>query len=597
MGYDNDCFRTHMMRVNGNRYLRDFRSQVRSRFAEDSVNMPMSEWIIKNTRFKKKPFSYEGYEFQRQIVDDMHLNMSVIKCSQIGLTEVQARKFLGLLARTTALSGIFSLPDDIMAKRISTTRFKPLVDNEPVFNLGGVEKPVRRMDLIQINQSFGYLVGSKESSATSINADFIFNDEVDLTDQEMLALYNSRLQGSDMRVRQGFSTPTFEGFGIDASFQASDQHEYLVRCTRCRHHNIPLFTPDFMAIRGLSGDLNDLSELDEDAAARLDLGASYIRCEKCGGRLEMRDPSLREWVPRFPGRIGRGYRVSPFCLARLTPEYIVGQLLDYKKRDALRRFYNTVLGQAHNDSNARLSDADIKAVMVGGSVPEVTADRPVLVGIDVGITCHLVLMDIGGDRPVVFNWRQVLAENLEDEVKRITDTFNVVGGCIDRHPYTPLANSIRDQTNGLIMPVEYAGVPTAPAISFQKDELDNISHIRANRTTMIDTAAGAVRKRKVEFSGYTTYEALVLQHLKDMVRIEKTDEGAVWIKLTGNDHFYHALAQVFFAARVADALLYRSDADPRSVMDFSTVLIPMQNGSALGVQSRRRETISLGSLL
>jgi hypothetical protein len=553
----------------------------------------MSEWVEKNTRLRKRPFSFAGYEFQRQIVDDMHPAMSVIKCSQIGLTEVQLRKFAGFLARNTAVSGIFTLPDDNMFKRVSQTRFGPMVASEPVFNLASTEKPIRSMALYQINQSFGYFTGNKEGDATSINADLLFHDEVDLSDQEMLALFQSRLQGSDYRITQGFSTPTFEGFGIDAGYKASDQHEYMVRCTRCNHHNIPAFTPEFIAIPGLPGDLNDLSEIDHEIAARLDLGASHVRCEKCGARLNMADPALRAWVPRYPGRRGRGYRVTPFATPRLTVEYIVDQLLKYKQRDALRRWYNTVLGEPFNDSNARLSPADIAAVMESERKIE-DALWPVVIGIDVGITCHITMAHLGQSHPVVFEWRQVLADNLLDEVKTILKTYNVIGGCMDRNPYTPLANDIRDLSNGLIVPVEYAGAPGAAAVTIVKDELDNLSHIRANRTTMIDTVAGAIRKRKTVFVGYGQHKNIIEQHLRDMVRIEKDEEHAVWQKLTGNDHFFHALAYTFFAMRVHDALIYRSDADVRQNYETFSLTIPVQNDEDLGVKSRRSTAISLG---
>ncbi|TGR74085.1 hypothetical protein EN836_33470, partial [Mesorhizobium sp. M1C.F.Ca.ET.193.01.1.1] len=79
----------------------------------------MSDFICANTTLRKKPFSLKGYEFQRAIIDDLHLNLSVIKCSQVGLTEVQIRKFLSFLKRTNGVNGIFSLPNDEMYKRVS----------------------------------------------------------------------------------------------------------------------------------------------------------------------------------------------------------------------------------------------------------------------------------------------------------------------------------------------------------------------------------------------------------------------------------------------------------------------------------------------
>jgi hypothetical protein len=586
-----------------NDYLSDFRAQLRQRFAEDSINMSMSEWIEANTHLRKKQFSFKGYEFQRQIVDDMHPNLFTIKCSQIGLTEVQLRKFAGFLTRNTALNAIFSLPTDVMFKRVSQTRFGPLIQGEPVFNMAANEKPVRSVGLYQINQSFGFFTGGKESDATSINADALFQDEIDLADQEMLALYQSRLQGSTHKITQSFSTPTFEGFGVHAGFQVSDQHEYMVKCEGCNHYNIPYFNPKFIHIPGLSGDLNDLTEIDSELADKLDLGASYLRCENCSRRLNTADPSLRSWVPRYPGRRVRGYRVSPFCVHHIAnPEYIVDQLIKYKQKDALRRFHNTVLGEAYNDSSARLSEVDILAVMKGEGSPEINSYEPVMVGIDAGLTCHITLAAVGQATPVVFSFRQVSADNLVDEIKTILETYNVVGGCMDRNPYTPLANEIRDMSQGRIMPVQYSGAPGAAAVNMITDELDQLSHIMGNRTTMIDTVASAVRKRKIALYGYGRHQRVVLDHLQDMVRIEtevnektKEENPARWQKLTGNDHFFHSLAYLLYALRVNVAIDYQQE-DPRTTVSHSNIIIPMGNGSRLGVQRGMRTPTSLGRI-
>lgn len=556
--------------------------------------MSMSEWIEKNTKLRKRPFSFQdGFEFQRAIVDDMHEKMYVTKCSQIGLTEVQLRKFAAFLTRTTAINGIFTLPDDNMMKRVSQTRFSPIITEGNVFNLGA-DKPIRSIQLYQINQSFGYFTGNKESDATSINADFLFHDELDLSNMEMIGLFQSRLQGSKIRITQSFSTPTFEGFGIDAGFKASDQHEYLVRCESCNHHDIPQFTPEYIALPGLSGDINDLTEIDADAAARIDMAKAHVRCSKCGSKLNLHDPALRSWVPRHPGRLARGYRVSPFCVPHLDIKYIIGQLLEYKQKDALRRFHNTVLGEPYNDANARITEESIRAIMRSPSKLAISSE-PVFIGIDAGITCHIVLIHVGGSKPVAFEWRQVLADNLKDEVETILNDYNVIGGVMDRNPYTPLANEIRDLSRGRILPTEYATSPGAAGLTLVKDELDNLSHIKANRTQMLDNVATTIKRRGIDFVGYNNQDHLLIQHLRDMVRIEKEDQTVVWQKLNGNDHYFHALGYALFALRSNEALLYRSDADVREFVDTQILSMVQQNDADLGMKSYRKSTISLGT--
>lgn len=575
-----------------NQLLTDFHRQLTDKFVADRSTMTMSEWIVKNTKLHKRPFSFRGYEFQRKIVDDMHPNLSAKKCSQIGMTEVQLRKFATFLTRHQGTNGIFTLPDDTMFKRISQTRWQPMIDNSDSFQKGQ-EKPVRSMGITQIGSSFGYLTGSKESDATSINADILIHDEVDLSDQEMLALFQSRLQGSSFRITQQFSTPTYEGFGADGQFRISDQHEYLCRCTRCRHHNIPRWDARFIDLPGLPDHIEKLIDLTDEEIDGIDLVNSAVVCEQCREPLDLDNAELREWVPRFPGRRSRGYNISPFCIQRLDPAYILDQMAKYKRRNAVRRFYNTVLGEAYNDGQTRLSEEDITAVMKTEGKIDV-GDAPVVMGIDMGLTCHIVLMNVGPEIPVAFRWMQVQAEVLPDEVARLFTEYRIVGGCVDRNPYTPTANALREQTKAKIIPIEYAGQPNAPVNQLIKDEFDKLTHIRSNRTAMIDLVAGDIRNRRLHIAGHGPVKQMIIDHLRDMHRVEKEDSAAIWQKLSGNDHFFHALVLAKHAIRVHDAIRYRFDEEVGSMFDMLAVTVSMSHGDDLSVRGHRSRPNALG---
>ena len=58
---------------------------VKVRYGEAGSMQSMGDWICANTKIKGKPFSFEGYPFQKAIADDMHPDLSVIKCSQMGM--------------------------------------------------------------------------------------------------------------------------------------------------------------------------------------------------------------------------------------------------------------------------------------------------------------------------------------------------------------------------------------------------------------------------------------------------------------------------------------------------------------------------------
>lgn len=537
-----------------NPHLTDFTAALDERFPDDSTSMSMSEWITINTKLRQRPFSFKGFEFQRQIVDDMHPDLTCIKLSQIGLTEVQMRKFFGFLKRNVGTSGIFSMPTQPMRDRLSQSRIKTLVENEPIFNGPMVAKPVRQKALYQVDESFGYITGTTEGEATSISADILMEDEVDLADQSMRSLFQSRLQGSLWKITQRFSTPTYLGYGIDAAYQASDKHEWFIRCV-CGHHQVPIFHPRFLCLPGLKSDIEDLSKLGQDEIDAIDMDGTYVRCEKCSRPLDL-DGGQREWIAEFPARRARGYRVRPFSISNIKIPYIFQQLLQYQRKDNLRSWFNTVIGEAFNDSNARISEEDLTAIMNPRQVePGELQQNDLFLGCDVGQTCHVVI----GKPNALLEFHQVPQGQIVEFIKGRVETLNIVQGGIDMYPYTPTAEAIREATNGVIMPMAYSTSKVAPAMKEAMDEFEKITHYVINRTQALDLVAKQCRNRSWQLAGYGPFQSLVKTHFRDMIRIEAPDEPPVWNKINGDDHFLHAAALQQSAVRLRAGIEFSTD--------------------------------------
>ena len=554
-----------------NDHLKELLARLQNRYSVDSLEMTMGDWLCSNTTLRGRPFSFKRYPFQRAIADDLHPNMDVIKPSQVGLSEIQVRKALAFLARNRGTTLIFTMPNEKMFERMSTTRILPIVKEEKVFNLEtrSGEKPTRSRGLIQVGSSFMYVTGATEGDATSISADVVFNDEVDLTDQQMLALFNSRLQNSDWKINQRFSTPTFNNFGVDQGYQVSDSREYLCKCDACGHWNLPLFSRAFVDIPGLPDDLEHLHEIDESLidTGRLDLVNAQVVCERCRAPLDLGREENREWVAQFPSRtLARGYRVRPFSTDRLGPDYILAQLLKYKARDYIRGWYNTVLGEAFTGGNARLSDADINLCFTARSMrPIVEKDTPTWIGIDMGQTCHMVVGQGDSIETLhVVEFRTIPVEELLSVVEELLATYNVIGGAVDRHPYTPTADALWALSQGRILPIEYRG---QKELNLIKDELDleTVKYAQANRTGLIDEVARLVRQHRIRFSGYGQQKTTITEHLKDMVRDENPEKPATWVKLTGNDHYFHAMAFLIGGVKLKEYEQGKSS-DPRSTL-------------------------------
>jgi phage terminase large subunit GpA-like protein len=267
---------------------------------------------------------------------------------------------LAILRRTSSISGIFTLPNEKMFKRVYNARLKPILDTDSIFNPPMEIQPVRRMDLVQIYDSFGYITGCTEGDATSISADFLFHDELDLSPMNMIALFQSRLQDSDMKMTQAFSTPSFVDYGINNAYMKGDQREYMLQCPSCNHWQIPTFDMRSVHIPDFKIEVSRLTDITSQQINELPLDQIYVKCERCQSRLDLNDASHREWVATHPNRTAfRSYKVRPFSTARIPPGYIFTQLSQYQDQDYLRGFYNTVLGEPFTESSAQIQRSEI----------------------------------------------------------------------------------------------------------------------------------------------------------------------------------------------------------------------------------------------
>jgi hypothetical protein len=165
-----------------------------------------------------------------------------------------------------------------------------------------------------------------------------------------------------------------------------------------------------------------------------------------------------------------------------------------------------------------------------------------------GQTCHIVIgqgYDVSSIE--IREFLTVPAGQLAEEIERIKAEYRLVGGSGDRHPYTPTMEAVRDLTHGRILPNEYRG---QKEINLIKDPAGELLYMQSNRTMLLDEVARAVRLHRLRFSGYGTQEAVITEHLKDMVRNEEPEKEAEWKKLNGNDHYFHAIGFLLNAVKL-----------------------------------------------
>ena len=542
----------------------EFLERLKSRIIEGRTNKSIGDWVCENTTFGNgKHFSFTRHKFQKDILNDMHPNMCVKKLSQMGITEISIRKSIAFLSRNPGTNVLYTFPDINMKKRNSQTRFKPIFDRDFPLERGSTQ--IRNNDIMQLGNSFLYVSANVESDATSTSVDMIINDEYDLSDQEFLALVNSRIQHSNFKIKQGFSTPTFDNYGISLEYSTSDQREFWCQCPHCNHWQIPMYNLDNVYIPNLPDSVADLrTDIDPTLAASLDLDNAYVKCAKCGKPLDLGDDAKREWVAKYPERThSRGYWIRPFSSDLLSIKYLVTTMADFVKKDQIRRGVNTVLGEEYADKNARLELKDIVECMQDSRIPDISKDKPCFVGIDVGVNCHLVISTNESD---VVLFEVVQFDRLLDRLKELDEKYNIVCGAIDRHPQIILSNMVRDWSEKRIYPVVYGQNRDVEPHT----ELDgNIDYYTINRTNDLDTIKDLINTHKMKFYGYGNLKSTIIEHLRDMFR-DDGEDGAQprWKKLTGNDHFFHALGYSFVARKMWNVINMTGEIEDRCCIDL-----------------------------
>ena len=107
--------------------LEDFRARVADRLLQGAAITRIPEWLCKNTFIKSSPFSFKDHEFQIEIAGDTALDLVCMKCAQVGLSELQARITLALMALKTGFTAIYVLPTQGFAQKFAKGRFDPII--------------------------------------------------------------------------------------------------------------------------------------------------------------------------------------------------------------------------------------------------------------------------------------------------------------------------------------------------------------------------------------------------------------------------------------------------------------------------------------
>jgi hypothetical protein len=511
----------------------------------------LSEWIAKNTFHENKKFSYKHREYQALIIDDPVKTMYVVKCAQVGLSEIFARWILATVATQDNFTAIYTFPAATDAELFTKSRLMPIIASSKAIQ-HSISKVVNSVDLKQFGQnSFLYTRGTySETGALSVPADLIVHDEYDRSDMGNISAYVSRLQAKPTKMRRIFSTPTVAKYGIDLESRTSKRKKQIWTCSKCNHKFLPSYHEHVV----IPGYYEEKRLLNKSNIGQSRWREAKLLCPKCG-REPSQELKYREWVVENPTESydSLTYFISPFCApAFITPSYLVNASTEFAKWS---EFVNQALGETAEDSEDTLTEEDIRGALLQG---DLTSSDLHFMGVDLGLMCHITVGRISEGKLLVVHRESVFYTSLESKRVELCLRFNVLVSVHDLFPYTDIVTRVvnADPNAFGAIYVEKKSTETHTIKDQVADAEEGKLNVRSamiNRNIAFDELMAEFKAKRIVVQSGPKDDEFV-SHLRSMKRIQKftkTQEMKyVWEKTDGIDHYHHSLLYLYVATKL-----------------------------------------------
>ena len=513
----------------------------------------LDEWICKYTKINQLPFSFKDREFQIPILKDTAKDQIVVKCAQVGLSELSYRWAVAACCVMKNFNVIYTFPTAGDATKNNQTRIDPMITGSPELSRL-ISKDLNNSEIKKFGEnSFLFFKGTMaETAALSTPADAVIHDEYDKSDMDVVTTYVSRLQDKQTKIRKVFSTPTLANYGVDKEARTANRMFHLAKCVHCSH----LFKPDYyndVKIPGYDAPLEEITKLN---LHKIRWQEAYLACPKCG-----KDPDLHHtrmpWVKENTLEMhhSNAWFVSPFSAhKRILVPNLVKNSTEYKK---VSEFKNQALGITAEEKNEAITVDDIEKAQATSFLPSSDIHQ---MGIDMGLLCTITIgRELSTGELLVQHRELVHYANLEVRKAELSREFRVTTTVMDSQPLTDLTNRCcqsNPNTWGGLYITTKSPVPFTPQEQEEQPEDGKMGFriVKINRNVMFDEILALV-KRGGLIVNKSNQDAKFMKHMLCMKRVEKfTTLGElsyVWVK-TGDeeDHYHHSLLYLRIATQI-----------------------------------------------
>lgn len=456
------------------------------------------------------PFTFVNHEYLKDIYDDDHHHIVIIKAAQVGCTVYGILRVFFNARYRNLDAGIF-FPNRSDSLDFSKSRVNQLIIDNPE-TIGKWLRDTDSAGLKKVWNAFLYLRGmNSRVGIKSVPLDFEIFEEIDEYDNlSNIDIALERMSHSVHKEVLMLSNPTLPSWGIDREFQQTDQRYWLIKCSTC-------------------GEWNDMVGSFPDSLVHYK-GKVIRACTLCHTEL---NPANGEWIAKKPGVTEkRGYHISQLYSHYVSPESILNK---FHTTNNLQDFYNLKIGVAYVEAENRLSVQEV-LTLCGNEGIASQNKGPSFMGVDQGKDLHVAISrkDWGREKVIHIgiykDW-----EELSDLMKR----FKVSRCVVDGMPEIRNARAFANNHKGKVFLNFYNEHQKG---HYKWDERNLM--VSCNRTESLDASHRMILDQKISFPKECKIVREFAEHLHNTAK--KLEEDQVtgskrykYVKL-GPDHFRHA---------------------------------------------------------
>lgn len=312
----------------------------------ESINVKSAfEWITRNG-FKNEngiPMEFNDRDFMIQPLEDESKLLAVLKCSQVGFSTMSIFK----AAFHNIKYGhniIYTLPTDSDVQEFNKAKTNMILNNNTDMRGFLVDDTVHTKSFRTLdgsNVGFTFFKGTHGTSSSIMQtADILIKDEFDRSNPNVLNAFKSRITASSYAAEWEFSNPTFPSFGVDFTWQLSDQKHYIYWCPSCGHAAYISYEPE-------SFDGGNTHHVCQERR-------EFV-CGACNNILDRRSAD-KEWVNKYTSKLG----ISGYWISQMMAPWITAEKLIREKALTLPNVWaNFFLGRPYASNSNSLDPSNI----------------------------------------------------------------------------------------------------------------------------------------------------------------------------------------------------------------------------------------------